>query len=115
MARYAIEFGVYEIDSIPGQPQVAHCHSLYVRREHRGKGYGHELKRDQMKMLAQLGYDYATCTVDSSNDRQRAVLERAGWHHLQNIPNSKSNGVTQLWGWLVTKEPPPASWCKEQK
>jgi len=105
MARYATEYGAYELDSVPSQPQIAHCHGLFVHPAHRGKGLGHELKRDQMNLLARLGYDYATCTVDSSNDRQRAVLERAGWHLLQNIPNSRTGGITQLWGWLVTKEP----------
>ena len=59
MTRYATEHGAYEIDSVPGQPQIAHCHSLHVKREHRGKGYGHALKAHQMQMLRDLGYDYA--------------------------------------------------------
>lgn len=104
MTRYATEHGAYEIDSVPGQPQIAHCHSLHIKREHRGKGHGHSLKAHQMQMLQSLGYDMATCTTDASNDRQRAVLERAGWSLLQNIPNSRSGGVTQLWGWVVRRE-----------
>lgn len=101
MTRYATEHGAYEIDSVPGQPQIAHCHSLHIKREHRGKGHGHSLKAHQMQVLQSLGYDMATCTIDASNERQRAVLERAGWSLLQNIPNSRSGGVTQLWGWVV--------------
>lgn len=101
MARYSNAYGAYEIDSVPSQPQIAHCHGLFVRPTHRGQGLGHALKRDQMNMLRELGYDYATCTVDAANDRQRAVLEKAGWRHLQNIPNSKLGGITQLWGWVV--------------
>lgn len=101
MTRYATEHGAYEIDSVPGQPQFAHCHSLYVKREHRGKGHGHSLKAHQMQTLRELGYDMATCTIDASNDRQRAVLERAGWSLLRNVPNSRTVGVTQLWGWVV--------------
>lgn len=105
MTRYATEHGAYEIDSVPGQPQIAHCHSLFVKREHRGRGHGTALKAHQMNTLRELGYDYATCTTDGSNERQRAVLERAGWSLLQNIPNGKTGGITQLWGWVVKLAP----------
>lgn len=101
MARHATPYGAYEIDSVPGQPQIAHCHSLFVKREQRGRGYGHMLKAHQMATLYGLNYDYATCTIDSSNERQRAVLEKAGWHLLQNIHNSRTGNCTQLWGWNV--------------
>ena len=101
MTRYSTPYGAYEIDSVPGQPQIAHCHSLHIKREHRGKGHGHSLKAHQMQVLQSLGYDMATCTIDASNERQRAVLERAGWSLLQNIPNSRTGGVTQPWGWVV--------------
>lgn len=101
MTRYATEHGVYEIDSIPGQSQIAHCHSLHIKREHRGKGYGHALKAHQMRTLIELGYNYATCTTDASNAIQRHILEKAGWRLLQNIPNNKTGSTTQLWGWMV--------------
>lgn len=101
MSRYSTPYGAYEIDSIPGQPQLAHCHSLYVRMEHRGNGKGHALKAHQMQTLRDLGHDYATCTIDAQNERQRAVLEKAGWNLLRNIANSRTGGVTQLWGWNV--------------
>lgn len=101
MTRYATHYGSYEIDSVPGQPQIAHCHSLFVKREHRGQGRGYALKGHQMVTLVQLGYDYATCTIDASNGRQRAILEKTGWHLLQNITNSRTGGITQLWGWAV--------------
>lgn len=101
MTRYFTDYGYYEIDSKRGQPQIADCHSLHVKQEHRGKGYGHALKDHQMRMLRDLGYDYATCTTDASNERQRAILEKAGWRLKENIPNSRTGGVTQLWGWIV--------------
>ena len=98
--RFNTEYGAYEIDSVPGQSQIAHCHSLVVKQEMRGKGFGHKLKLHQMKKLSELCYDFATCTTDSTNEKQRAVLEKAGWSLLRNIPNSRG-GVTQLWGWSV--------------
>ena len=30
MTRYAYPFGVFCIDAIPNQPQVAHCHSFFM-------------------------------------------------------------------------------------
>lgn len=101
MTRYASHYGAYEIESVPGQPQIAHCHSFFVKREQRGRGYGHVLKTHQMATLYGLNYDYATCTTDASNERQRAILEKAGWSLLQNITNSRTGGITQLWGWPV--------------
>jgi GNAT superfamily N-acetyltransferase len=101
MTRYATPYGAYEIDSVPGQPQIAHCHSLFVKIEHRGQGLGHALKAHQMQTLHALGYNYATCTIDYSNYRQHEVLTKAGWHMLQNINNSRTGNCTQLWGWHV--------------
>lgn len=101
MTRYATPYGAYEIDSMPGQPQIAHCHGLLVTPANRGRKLGHMLKQDQMQTLRYLNYDYATCTVDASNDRQRAVLEKAGWQLLGNITNTRTGGITQLWGWHV--------------
>lgn len=101
MTRYATPYGAYEIDSVPGQPQIAHCHSLFIRSERRGYGYGYDLKAHQMATLVQLGYDYATCTIDGTNERQRAILEKAGWSLLDNITNSRTGSITQLWGWAV--------------
>ena len=54
-----------------------------------------------MQTLRYLGYDYATCTIDATNEAQRAVLTKAGWRLLDNITNSRSGGITQLWGWAV--------------
>ena len=101
MTRYSTPYGAYEIDSAPGQPQIAHCHGFFVTQANRGRKLGHMLKQDQMQTLRHLGYDYATCTVDASNERQRAVLEKAGWQLLGNITNTRTGGITQLWGWHV--------------
>ena len=103
MTRHSTAYGAYEIESLPSQPQIAHCHGLFVRPEHRGNGHGHALKAHQMQTLRELGYDYATCTIDAQNERQRTVLMKAGWRLLGNIQNSKTCGITQLWGWQVNQ------------
>lgn len=96
--RFAITEGAYEIDSLPSQPQVAHCHGFFVHRELRGQGYAHKLKRHQLITLRHLGYDYATCTVCASNTAQKKVLERAGWSKLIGFTSSKTGEQVELWG-----------------
>lgn len=98
MTRYATAVGAYEITSVPGQGQLAHCHGLFIKPEKRGQGFAHKLKRDQMGMLQYLGYDYAQCTVDASNAAQIKVLEQAGWELLTEFHNSRTGGRTQIWG-----------------
>ena len=104
MARFSTQFGAYEIDSTPGQPQVAHCHSLFVFSGVRGSGYGHKLKNHQNAKRAELGYDFATCTVATANMPQLRVLQSAGWVQLSQFKNSRTGEKTEVWGYSVQKE-----------
>jgi len=99
--RFATPVGAYEIDSVPSQPQVAHCHGFFVPIGMRGKGLAHDLKTNQNLVLASLGYDYATCTVCGSNAAQKRVLTRAGWLRLASFVSSKTGEQVELWGWKV--------------
>ncbi len=63
--RLAHPAGVFEIESLPSQPQVAHCHAFFVYPKMRGKGLGHVLKKFQMSTMHYLGYDYAICSWDA--------------------------------------------------
>lgn len=99
--RFSTPFGAYEIDSVPSQPQVAHCHGFFVRHELRGGGLAHDLKCHQTAMLLRLGYDFATCTVCRSNERQKKVLDRAGWRCLASFVSSKAGEHVELWGFAV--------------
>lgn len=103
MTRYCTAFGAYEIDSVPGQPQVAHCHSLFVKQERRGDGLGHRLKKDQNDTLAMLGYDFATCTVAAGNVAQKRILDVAGWVQLSEFNNSRTGEKTEVWGYEVRR------------
>lgn len=101
--RFATNAGAYEIDSVPSQPQVAHCHAFFVPRDLRGQGRAHALKTHQNMMLSAHGYDFATCTVCSSNAAQKRVLTRAGWARLAAFTSSKTGEEVELWGWAVAK------------
>ena len=99
--RFATHVGAYEIDSVPSQPQVAHCHAFFVPKGLRGRGLAHTLKTHQNVMLAALGYDYATCTVCASNVAQQRVLARAGWVRIASFTSSKTGEEVEILGWEV--------------
>lgn len=101
MARYATKFGAYEIDSMPGQVQVALCHGFYIEPDQRGRGLAHLQKEHQNMILSELGYNHAICTVAQDNTAQKRVLEMAGWKHLSAFPNTRLGGTTELWGYVV--------------
>lgn len=100
--KFSTAYGAFEIDSMPGQPQVALCHSFFVPESHRGQGFAHALKQDQIRVLLGQQYDFAICTVAAGNDRQVAVLERAGWRVLMDgFCNSRLGGQTLIFGFDV--------------
>ncbi len=101
--RFATAIGAYEIDSVPSQPQVAHCHGFFVRHELRGRGLAHGLKAHQGLMLIALGYDFATCTVCGRNAAQQRVLTRAGWVRIASFTSSKTGEEVEIWGSEVQK------------
>ena len=99
--RFSTPHGSYEIQSMPSQPQLALCHGFFVRVPMRGKGLANKLKQHQAQTLATLGYDYATCTVCSSNLTQKHVLQNAGWRMLASFNSSKTGEPVELWGCTV--------------
>ena len=96
--RFHHAAGAFEITSLPGQPQVAICHSFFVRHGLRGHGKGHEIKAQQRHTLQALHYDYAVCTVAAENLAQQAILTQGGWQKLTEFKNHRSNEVTEIWG-----------------
>jgi hypothetical protein len=97
MARHSNPFGAFEIDSLPGQSQVAVCHAFFVPEDLRGRGYGHCLKELQEIELDIQHYDLAICTVAAGNRRQKRVLKQAGWRYLIGFRNRRSAETTELW------------------
>lgn len=106
MTRYATPYGVYQIDPVPAQPQVAHCHGFFVLPQFRGRGNAVRLKLDQLRQLKEEHYDFATATVDETNLRMKSALVKTGWTYLTHFPNAKTGTVTELWG-INVKEARP--------
>lgn len=102
--RYATLHGAYEIESLPSQPQVAHCHGFFIHKLLQRLGLGHALKAHQNKQLAILKYDYAICTVCGNNAAQKSVLAQAGWAKLAEFTSGKTGEEVEIWGWEVSSE-----------
>lgn len=99
--KHSTEFGAFNIDPMPGQPQLALCHSFFVPEPLRGRGYGHILKDQQAQALIDGHLDFAICTVAADNTRQRAVLKRAGWQYMGEFANTRIGGRTCIYGFDV--------------
>ncbi len=75
MTRFAVGAdcaAAFEIDSLPSQCQVAICHGFFVKPEARGQGLAHLAKMEQARLLKDLAYDYAICTVMQPGAEARA-------------------------------------------
>jgi hypothetical protein len=102
--RYSYVYGAFSVTPVPAQPQIAHCHGFFVVPEQRGQHFGMKLKEEQMKLLKQDHFDYATCTVDARNTPMRRILEKSGWKFLAAFANSRTGSRSELWGWAVHGE-----------
>lgn len=96
--RHTTIYGTYAVDQMPQQPQLALCHGFFVPTRQRGRGFAHKLKDQQMGLLRADNFDFAICTCDGSNAAQQAVLQKGGWVMLAFFPNSRTGGITQIWG-----------------
>jgi GNAT superfamily N-acetyltransferase len=113
--RFAKPEGVYHIDEIPSQVQVAACHGFYVREGLRGQGLAKRLHVQQIMDMELLGYDYALCTVTGDNIPQRKALEATGWKKLDEFYNTRASQLTQIWGRPIDVKEIPLTGIKESE
>ena len=102
MTRIVIHgVGAFEVTPLPGQPQVAHCHALFVLPENRGKGLGKVLKAAQNKYLQDHMFDYAICTVRWDNEAQKHILKQAEWEYQAMFFDRRQDCHVEVWGYCV--------------
>ena len=102
--RYTTDFAVFEIDTLPGNPQVAITHSFFVKSPCRGSGKGKAAKLAQNDTIKSLGYDSAICTVRSDNGAQKAILKHAGWRFSHQFYDQKQLTMVELWTYTVPQD-----------
>jgi RimJ/RimL family protein N-acetyltransferase len=96
--RFANEFGACEITTLPGSPQVAVSHAVFIFPEHRGKGHGAKNHNLRLKRLKQMGYNYVICTVANANEAEKHILKTNGWNELASFDSSQTIHKVHLYG-----------------
>jgi RimJ/RimL family protein N-acetyltransferase len=99
MTRVKIGPSFGELTSLPGCSQVVVSHGVFVPKEHRGKGEGKSANVARLRHIwDELGYDYALCTVESTNVAQLAILTNNGWTRLAEFMSSRTGHLVYLYG-----------------
>lgn len=94
--RFGDDRGSYEIENLPGSPQVAVSIHSFIFKEKRGKGYGKAMHLERLAKLKELGYDYVLCTVRDDNKAEIHILETNGWRYLDMFYSSATGNLVQL-------------------
>lgn len=96
--RFANENGACEIDTLPGSPQIAVSHAVFIYPEKRGQGFGtfnHLLRLDR---LANMGYNYVIATMRAGNAAEEAILTGNKWKKLEEFKSSATGNQVVIWG-----------------
>ena len=73
-------------------------HDMAMHPDFQGRGHAHEEQAKSLQKMKLMGYDYAICTVDSSNLAQVTVLQRARWRHLDSFHNTCTGHTVFMFG-----------------
>lgn len=92
--------GVYgEISSMPGCSQIGISHGVFLPKALRGAGIAKAANATRTAFMRdELGYDYALCTVDQTNEPQNAIMRKRGWIILDTFVSSRTGHVVHLYG-----------------
>jgi RimJ/RimL family protein N-acetyltransferase len=96
--RFANEYGVCEITTLPGSPQVAVSHAVFIYPEYRGTGKGSVNHVLRLQRLKAMGYNYVICTVRKGNAPQEHLMEKFGWTKLAGFKSSATEHDVVIYG-----------------
>lgn len=96
--------GVYgEITTLPGCTQIGVSHNVFVDPSRRGQGWGTEANLQRTAFMRDnMGYDYALCTVESTNEAQQKIMSVNGWKQLSYFVSRKTGHTVILYGKELT-------------
>lgn len=96
--RFANEYGACEIDTLPGSPQIAVSHAVFIYPENRGTGKGTLNHMLRLNRLKNMGYNYVLATMRAGNAREEAILVKNEWRKLDQFVSSATGNTVILWG-----------------
>ncbi len=95
--RTCINGVVGEISDMPGCPQVAVSHYVFLKDGEKGKGNGQKAHHERLKIMKDLGYDHAIATVVDSNAVEKHILEKQGWRRIDFFTSSKTGNLVEIY------------------
>lgn len=96
--RYKHKGVAGELTTLPGSSQIVVSHGVFVPKGSRGLGVGKKANKERQEMFAELGYDYALCTVRCDNLPQISIMVSNGWKLLDSFTSSKSDAMIRIYG-----------------
>jgi L-amino acid N-acyltransferase YncA len=101
--RFGNEQGHYELNPFPGCAQLVVSNHAFIKPDYREVGHGQKQHAERLDKMQELGYDYALCTIISTNSIQRHIAAKNGWRKLDQFTNSETNNTVEIWGRMVGK------------
>ena len=95
--RFPTEHGCFELEGLPGCRQIVVSTNAFIEEEYRGKGNGNKAHQSRLQLMRELRYDYAICTVVSTNEAQRHILASNGWKKLDEFKSRVTKNTVELW------------------
>lgn len=90
--------GFYEINSMPGCPQIAISNQAFIGPQYRKQGYGTKFHKHRLDFMTELGFNYVMCTVNADNTPQLKILSSCGWKELSRFKNSQTEHTIIIFG-----------------
>lgn len=90
--------GYWEVNSLPGCPQVAVSNHAFINPAYRNQGYGKIYHAERLRTLKELGFNYVLCTVKTNNIFQIKILQRFGWKLFDGFHNSETDNDVLFYG-----------------
>ncbi len=90
--------GFWEVNSLPGCPQIAVSNHVFINLPYRNQGYGKRYHAERLKNLKELGFNYVLCTVRADNVFQRKILSRFGWKLFDVFNNKETTNDVMIYG-----------------
>lgn len=95
--RFQSQYGYYEFNTFPGCAQLIVSNHAFIKKEHRGKGFGQKQQLTKLNMAAELGYNCIICTVKESNETEKHILKKNGWKYCHTFFNTASECNIEIW------------------
>lgn len=85
---------------MPGNSSLLILHDMRVRKEHRGRGHGHNLHRLVINWATCVRAVRLVCTVRESNLVQKHLLRATGWTRASVLVNPRT--LREIGNWEYT-------------